>query len=142
MKYFDLDELVCPHIYNKFGDFAWSFFDPRLLITVDILRIYIDKSIYVNNWMVHGDFSQRGCRCIQCQLVKDAIKKGILYVSPHMRFQAADMDITGYTAEEARQWIVTNQNIFPYNIRLEKDVTWVHLDVASNSDEKIILFNS
>ena len=141
MKYFSIDELICPHIYDRFGDMAWTFFDPRLLNTLEIIREHIQKSIYVNSWMVHGEFSQRGFRCIQCQLVKDAIKSNTLYVSAHMCGQAVDFDVIGYTAEQSRQWIITNQSILPYNIRLESDTQWVHLDVRSG-DNKITMFNS
>jgi hypothetical protein len=140
MKYFDLDELVCPHVYNVFGEMALSFLDPRLLETVLILREHIDKSIYVNNWKSGGEFSQRGFRCIQCQLVKDAIKQNRLYVSEHMCGQSFDMDIVGYTAEEARQWIIDHQYIFPYHIRLEQGVKWVHLGMRGGK-EKITMFN-
>jgi hypothetical protein len=140
MKYFSLDEIMCPHVYDQFGEMSWSFMDIRLLTTLEIIREHIDKSIYVNNWMVHGDFSQRGFRCIQCQLVKDAIKQNKLYVSPHMTGQAVDFDIVGMNAEEGRQWIIANQNILPYPIRLEKNVNWVHMDIRGGKD-KITLFN-
>ena len=140
MKYFDLSELVCPHVHKAFGETALSFFDPRLIETILILREHIDKSIYINNWMSGGEFSQRGFRCIQCQLVKDAMKQNRLYVSAHMTGQAVDFDVVDMNAEQVRQWIVTNQNILPYNIRLERDTTWVHLDVRSG-EQKITMFN-
>ena len=139
-KYFDLSELVCPHVHKAFGEMALSFFDPRLLETVLILREHIDKSIYINNWMVHGEFSQRGFRCIKCSLVQDAIKAKKLYVSAHMTGQAVDFDVIDMNAEQVRQWIVTNQNILPYNIRLERDTSWTHLDVRSG-EQKITIFN-
>jgi hypothetical protein len=139
MKYFTIDELVCEHVYDQFGDMVLSFFDPRLITTIEIIREHIDKSIYVNNWQVHGQFSQRGFRCIQCQLVRDAIKQNRLYVSAHMTGQALDFDITGMTAEQGRQWIIANQNILPYNIRLESDVAWIHLDMRGGN-QKITMF--
>jgi hypothetical protein len=37
-KYFDIQELVCPHVYDKFGLYAWQFFDPRLLDVVLVIR--------------------------------------------------------------------------------------------------------
>jgi hypothetical protein len=140
MKHFDLEELMCPHAYNQFGEITWTFLDPRLLETLDIIREHIDKSIYINNWMIKGEFSQRGFRCIKCQLVRDAITQGRLYISPHMTGQAVDFDITNTTAEAGRQWIIANQNILPYNIRLEKSVSWIHLDTRSGKD-KITMFN-
>jgi len=140
--YFSLDELVCEDIYNKFGEIAWSFFDPRLLITLDLLREKLNKPIFANDWQVHGRFDERGFRCIQCELVKKAIKEKRLYVSPHMTGQGVDFDVEGLVAEEVRQWIIKNQNILPYPIRMEKNVSWLHLDTRDNLEgKKIILFN-
>ena len=36
--YFDIRELVCPHVHDKFGAYAWQFFDPRLLDTLLVIR--------------------------------------------------------------------------------------------------------
>ena len=140
-KYFTIDELVCPHIYDKFGEIAWQFFDQRLLITLDTLRERFNKPIFVNDWQVHGRFDERGFRCIQCDLVKKAIKEKRLYVSPHMTGQGADFDVQGLLAEEVRQWIIKNQNLLPYPIRLENGVSWVHLDTRDADKGKVYLFN-
>jgi len=48
-KYFDTQEVVCKHVYDKFGDDAWKFFDPRLLETLLFIREGIGEPIYVNN---------------------------------------------------------------------------------------------
>jgi len=140
-KHFDLQELACPHIYDKYGDAAWQFFSPYLLVTLDLIREKLNKPIYVNNWQIHGSFDERGFRCIQCDLVKKAIAEGRLYVSPHMLGQGADFDVKGLTAEEVRQWIIKNQDLLPYPIRLEDGVNWVHLDVR-NAGVKVYLFES
>lgn len=140
--YFELKELVCPHVYKRFGEIAYQFFDSRLLLTVDKIREHIGKPIFVNNWDSGGQFDERGFRCIRCSLVKQAIKENRLYVSPHMTGQGVDFDVEGLVAEEVRQWIINNQKILPYAIRLEKDVSWVHLDVRDNFEgKKIVLFN-
>lgn len=140
-EYFSLDEMVCPHVYSVYGHIAWQFFSPRLIITLDVLRKHFEKPIYVNNWQIHGQFSQRGFRCIQCELVKKAVREKRMYVSPHMTGQGADFDVQGMTAEEVREWIVANSNLLPYPIRLENNVSWVHLDVRDVNKEKVYLFN-
>jgi hypothetical protein len=139
--YFSLDELVCPDVYEKFGEIAWQFFDSRLLITIDTIRQKIGKPIFINDWQVHGLFDERGFRCIQCNLVKDAIKINRLYVSPHMTGQGVDFDVQGLIASEVRDWIIKNQNLWPYPIRLENNVNWVHLDTRDSGIEKVHLFN-
>ena len=141
-KHFDLQELACPHAYDKYGAAAWQFFSPRLLITLDFLREKLNKPIYVNNWQISGSFDERGFRCIQCDLVKKAIAENRLYVSPHMLGRAIDFDVQSMTSEEVRQWIIQHQSILPYPIRLEKSVNWVHLDVFDANNGKVYLFNS
>jgi hypothetical protein len=140
-EYFALHELVCPHVFNKFGQAAWSFFDARLLITIDTLRDRIGKPIFVNNWQSGGEFDERGLRCILCSQVKKAIAVSRLYISPHITGQAIDFDVQGLDAAEVREWIIENQNLWPYAIRLEKNTSWVHLDTRDNGEDKVYLFN-
>ena len=140
-KYFALHELVCPHVFNKHGQASWTFFDARLLITIDALRDRIGKPIFVNNWQSGGKFDERGLRCILCNLVKKAIAGNRLYISPHITGQAIDFDVQGLDASEVRQWIIEKQNLWPYPIRLEKDTSWVHLDTRDNGEDKVYLFN-
>ena len=140
--HFSIDELVCPDVYQYYGDTAFQFFDVKLLITIDRLREKFNKPIYINNWMIHGDFTQRGFRCIKCDLVKKAIADNQIYVSPHMTGQAVDFDVEGLLSEEVRQYIIKNKNLWPYPMRLEEGVSWVHLDIRDNGTEKITLFKA
>jgi hypothetical protein len=139
--YFSIDELVCEDVYNTYGETAWQFFDIRLLVTLDTIRDRIGKPIFINDWQVHGIYSQRGLRCLRCDLVKDKIKANEMYESAHLLGKGADFTVQGLLAEETRQWIVQHANWWPYHIRLEKDVSWVHLDVFDSSEEKVYLFN-
>lgn len=138
--YFTLDELVCPDVYNHFGAAAWQFFDSRLLITIDVIRQKLGRPMFVNDWQVHGTFTQSGFRCLKCGIVKDAIIKDQLYCSPHMRGQAVDFHVQGMTGEEVRQWIIKYGNLWPYPIRLEDGVSWVHLDTVDAEQGKVYLF--
>jgi len=139
--YFSIDELVCEHVYDKYGAKAWMFFDTELLIMLDTIRDRIGKPIFVNDWQIHGKYSQRGLRCNQCDIVKEKAEAGILYMSAHCLGKAADFDVQGLLAEEVRQWIVKNANWWPYHIRLEAGVSWVHLDVYDQSENKVYIFN-
>ena len=58
--YFSIDELVCEDVYNTYGETAWQFFDIRLLVMLDTIRDRIGKPIFVNDWQIHGQYSQRG----------------------------------------------------------------------------------
>jgi hypothetical protein len=137
--YFSLDELVCPDVFHAYGETAWTFFDSRLLITLELIRQRLNKPIWVNNWHEGGKLGQRGFRCNLCSLVKNA--NGI-YVSAHMTGQAIDFDVEGCVASEIREYIIKNKNIWPYPLRLEKDTSWVHLDTRGNDLQRVTLFNS
>jgi len=141
--YFSLDELVCEDVFNTYGERAWMFFDSRLLIMLDTIRDRIGKPIFVNDWLIHGQHSQRGLRCFRCDIVKAKIKADEMYMSAHCLGKAADFDVQGLIAEEVRQWIIQHQSWWPYPIRLEKSVTWVHIDsFDSGTDQKVYLFNA
>jgi hypothetical protein len=140
--YFELNEVVCPEVYHKYGDFAWNFFDSRLLITMEALRQRLNKPITVNNWKDGGEFSQRGFRCVQCHLMISTFQTGELFVDPHTTGKAWDFDVQGLVAEEVRQYIIKNKNLWPYQLRLEDNVSWVHLDIYNNGADKVVLFNT
>jgi hypothetical protein len=64
-----------------------------------------------------------------------------LYISAHVLGKAADFDVEGLTAEEVRGWIKSNHLLFPYKVRLESGVSWVHLDIISeDKNSKVYVF--
>ena len=140
-QYFDIRELVCRHVYNKHKENAWDFFDPRLLEIMLWIRENIGRPIYVNNWDSNGQLTQRGLRCNLCSLVRSKTNAQSLYLTAHSQGMGVDFDVKGMTAEQVRQWIKANESKLPHPIRLEKDVTWVHLDVRTDGSKgKIVMF--
>ena len=139
-KYFDIEELVCRHVYSRFGEKAWDFFDRRLLEVLLFVREGIGKPIYVNNWQIGGSLSQRGIRCNVCALVQEKSRLEKVYMSTHLQGNGIDFDVKGMTAEEVRRWIYANRVMLPHKVRLESDVTWVHLDTRNYSNEKVLYF--
>jgi hypothetical protein len=127
-QFFKLEELVCQHVFNKFGEMSWQFLDDKTVVTIDWVRRTLNKPITVNNWKEGGEFDERGLRCIQCNLVKTKCIAGQVYVSPHILGRAYDFDVQGMDANDVRLWLAVNKDKLPYPIRLEKDVNWVHLD--------------
>lgn len=141
--FFDLQEIVCKDVYEKYGQAAWLFFDSRLLATMLALRQRLNKAIFVNNWKEGGTDTQKGFRCIQCELVQKAITDKVLYVSEHMTGQAWDFQVEGLHAAEVRGYIIQNKTLWPYPIRLENNVSWIHLGTRNDgSVSKVILFNA
>jgi len=137
-EYFDIKEVVCPHVYDRFGESAWRLFDPRIKEVMTWLRKKINRRIIINSSSL--GLTQRGFRCNLCSLVKDKTYMGKLYVSPHMLAAGFDFDVAGMNAEEVRQWLEQNKEEIPFPVRLEQDISWVHLDVLSPSKEKIVYF--
>lgn len=136
-KYFKLSELVCPHILEKYGERAWMFLDSRLLLNLDTIRERIGKPIYVNM----GDMRQRGFRCPKCEIVKEKLDAGELYLSAHTMGKAVDFNVRDIEADVMRLWLAKNGHLLPYPIRIESGVTWVHMDVFPNpTDQKIYFF--
>lgn len=137
-RYFKIEELVCPHVYAKFGEKAEMFIDERLIETLDTIKEKIlGGAITVNNWKQGGEFSQRGLRCNCCQIVKEKTEP---YLSAHMLGKAVDFDVKGMSAEQARQAIIKAQVLLPYPIRMESGISWVHLDVYDGGSGKAIIF--
>jgi hypothetical protein len=147
---FILSELICPHVLNTFGSRAWSFFDERLLMTMDFLRDQWNAPVYVNNYDMLKEtreklglplFDERGCRCIQCDIVKKAIRDGKIYCSAHIRFQACDFNVFKMTSDKVTLWLLSNYQMLPFPIRIEKNTKgWTHIDMSNTGTNKVELF--
>ena len=121
--YFSVDELVCNHTIEKWGEASWQFLDTDFLHCLLIIRRDIIKKPM---WCNSTQKKQRGLRCNRCEMVKS---KTSVYLSSHLFGKAGDFSITGMTAEEARTKIKQNAHLLPCNIRMEKGVSWLHFDV-------------
>lgn len=133
-KYFTIDELVCNHVLERWGEEAWNFLDTHFLQCLLVLRRdVVGMPMYCNNH-AKGIY-QRGLRCNQCELVKS---KDRPYLSAHVLGKAGDFSISeirGVTKLNSfRTKIKMLPNIWPCSIRLEEDVTWLHFDVLPNSE--------
>lgn len=127
-KYFDIDELVCDHVYAAYGERGWRALDTNLLWVILIVRRDILKRpMYCNSRTAH----QRGFRCNLCQLVKS---KKTVYISPHPLGKAVDFTVVGMTAQQAREEIKKHADLLPCKVRLERwdangnEINWLHID--------------
>lgn len=131
MKHFKTQELVGKQAYQLHGERAIRFLDEKLLTCLSIIREQLNRPITVNNWHIGGLFEQRGLRDNTQEIVRAKTMQGKLYLSAHVLGKAVDFDVKGMSAQEVREWIIDNEDLFPCKIRLEKGVDWVHLDVIS-----------
>lgn len=139
-RYFDVEELVCPDVLKKYGERAWQFFDTALLHTLLVVRRDILKvPLYANDGV---SFTQRGLRCNLCELNKSKTDSRNLYMSAHSLGKAVDMVSPKMTAQQMRDKIAENADLLPYNVRMERDVSWLHIDTYDTGNgEKITYFN-
>ena len=137
-KYFGIHELVGSRTLSKYGERSWRFFGTNALHALLIVRLKLDKAMTVNS----GGREQRGLRTNIQPLVRDKAERNQLYISAHILGRAFDFDVKGMTAQEVRDWIVDNADLFPFKIRLEDGVSWVHLDdIDEEKNPKVYLFN-
>ena len=123
-QYFDVKELVCNHIYAKWGEASWQFLDTNYLHCLLIIRRDILQAPMTCN---HTTAKQRGMRCNKCALVQE---KSSVYVSSHLLGKAGDFSVKGMDAEKARRRIAFYAaTLLPCPIRMEADVSWLHFDV-------------
>ena len=141
MKYFKVYELVDKTVYTNYKDNSVRFLDNRLLITLDVIREILGVPLVINDWYWGGNNQQRGLRTNICQIVKS--KGNVLYLSSHCFGRAFDAVSAKMSAEQMRQKIVANAYKLPYPIRIESNVTWLHVDLNMLPNApKITFFNS
>ena len=114
------------------GDRAWSLLDERALFTLDTLRD-IFGPITVNDWMWGGRFSERGLR------TQDG-NTGSKY-SQHRFGRAIDCIFKDTTAEEVREYIFSNPDMFPHIRGVELGTSWLHFDIGNRFGNGIYTFN-
>lgn len=136
-------EIVCPHMYTKYGDNAIKFVDPMLIQVLDVIRNQILKCpITINN----STWKQRGFRCNLCQLVADKTKAGKLYLTAHALGKAIDFSCKSYTVPQVHNLIKKNANLLPCKIRLESPEnapTWTHFDLMTyGQKDKVYVFRA
>jgi len=142
-KYFRIEELVCEHTFNKFGQNSWQFLSTEILHSLLIVRRDILKvGMVINDYAFGGKNTQRGLRCNICPLVKEKTALNKIYLSAHNTGNGFDAVSGKITASEMRKKIDEKAGLLPYPIRLENDATWLHLDTYDYlNGDKINYFN-
>lgn len=138
MKYFKPYEIVSKTVYTIYKDESIKFMDNRLLETLDVIREILGVPLVINDWYWGGKNQQRGLRENTCQIVKS--KGNTLYLSSHCFGRAFDAVSAKMSAENMRKKIVDNAYKLPYPIRMESNVTWLHVDLNMLSNAPKITF--
>lgn len=90
-KYFELQELVPPSIFKRFGITAIQFIRPELLAVLDLLREKLGRPVIVNNWHTGGKYQESGYRTPRTKTGAD--------LSMHKMGIAGDIKVPAYTKD-------------------------------------------
>jgi hypothetical protein len=132
-KYFTIKEFVPKDAHAQFGENSYILMDDRILQSTEQLRILLNKPIICNNWFNGGTLQNRGFRKADYKCAE---------FSQHKFGRAVDLTIVGMEAEEVRQFILKNQDKFPFIRAMEDKVSWVHIDCRYTLQNGIFLFGA
>ena len=125
-KHFKIEELVSKAVFRRYGQNAWWFFDPRILMVEDRLRGRFGPAV-VNDWLWGGKFQHRGLR------TPIDIEAPAGDFSFHRLGMALDSHYLKRSVQEVRKYIIDNPDEYPEIKGLELDVNWLHKDVRNAS---------
>lgn len=135
---FVLEEFVSEKLFKQYGETCWQFLDTRMLITIECLSINLKNEygfyipLIINNWNIGGNYQYSGLR---------EFNSGVgARHSQHCYGRASDVKSPKITAEQMREHILRNENLYPYITYIEADVSWLHYDVRNSPYKKIRLF--
>ena len=132
----DIRELVPPEIWEKYKEQSVQFIDPKLPVIIEAIRVLCgNKPITLNNWQIGGKFKYRGYRPPESSIgAKNSM---------HKKGKAADFTVKGMTAEEVRGIIRLNQvALIKLGLtRIERAVSWVHIDLKLTGIDTLYEFN-
>ena len=141
-KHFKIQELVSKLVYNRFGEFCWSFFSDDFKRDIDTIREYHDTEITINNWLFGGgSLQQCGFRSNLDPMVAG---QTMLYCSAHCMGKAVDMR----SNDNIKLWndckfLIEDGQLLTIK-RLESQVStqnkWVHVDCFETADGGLQVF--
>jgi hypothetical protein len=134
LTHFIIKEFVPPEIWSAEGEQSISLVDPRLLITIEAIRVHFNRPITINDWHLGGQYKYRGYRPKDCKVGAK--------LSMHKEGKALDFDVCDLDAREVREEILKNEDKFPHIKRMENNVDWIHIDLRGTGQNRIVLFNA
>ena len=137
-RYFKLQELVPPDVFQKYGDFAWRFFDEAILRDLDTIREH-HGAITINNWSFGGNLRNCGYR-------SNLYEKSNLYCSAHLMGKAFDL----HSINNKKLYADINQLFNSGKLKAIKRIEsptstkygWVHIDALRTNTTQLEVFNA
>jgi len=131
-KNFVIQEFIPQEVFIVHGANSVRFIRKGIIETAQQLRDVFGV-MKINDWYFGGRRNWSGYR--------NSLAENIYsQTSAHSFGDAIDCRFNKVTAEEARQYILSNQDKFPYITRIEKKVGWLHVDGLYTGVKEIVLF--
>ena len=123
---FRLEEFIDPDTFGRFGELSIWFIDPRLVTLAQFMRERLGKPCTINNWHGGGQYNYSGFRPPDCPIGAT--------LSQHRFGRAMDLKVSGMTADEVRDDIIGNFDIYrKVGLTTIEDgdyaPTWCHIDI-------------
>lgn len=135
-------DLVCPHIYEIYGEGAKMFIDNKLLDFLDKLKneVFAGRYVIVNTWdtVVYDSairYSQRGLYCNVCSKLKFYTRLNNTVLNSHILGRAIDFTIMEESGafwdnEEVISRIQSSASFKDESYTIKKYDTYVHLSTV------------
>lgn len=135
-RYFILQELVDPTLFEEHGENCWALLDMSLVRDIDNLRQAFGVPITINDWHRGGRFKESGLR-------RSDTKTGAA-LSMHKQGKGFDLKVAKpSSASKLHSYILTNQKFYPAIRRMEaigSTPGWVHVDSKPHKSKQIRVF--
>jgi len=135
VEYFQLEELVDPQTFEKFGDDAWWFLDPNAVAMLVALREAFG-ALTINDWLWGGHFTESGFRHPQSTTGAT--------LSQHKFGRGFDVKSKHFTPVQMQAFILANRERFPLITTMENakhTETWLHFDTRMRIETSIVIFD-
>ncbi len=128
-KYFEIHELVSEELYERKGEGAWRYVPVLLIVALDTVKErFPNGTMTINNYAWGGNRKWSGVRTPDSPYYS--------LTSIHSFLGAIDAIFSAYDAEEVRQDIINNPEIYPMVKGIELGISWLHMDIR-NEDELV-----
>lgn len=126
-KDFSGEELLPKELYERFGDLATRYLNPKIILVAQALRSFYKKEVRVNGWKNGG---------IDGRTIRTQSDRAYSATSDHTYGNAIDFDIVGVAAAQVQDDVINNAWLNAVLLKIgvtamEKNTaTWTHLSVA------------
>ena len=124
---FRLEEFIDPGTFKKYGESSIWFIDSRIVTLAQFMRERLGKPCTINNWHGGGQYQYSG-------FDPPGGYRKATSLSQHRFGRAMDLKVSGMTADEVRDDIIGNFDIYrKVGLTTIEDgdyaPTWCHIDI-------------